>query len=100
MPRHHLAALFEPRTVLVLADKPLALVQDTPRWLQSALTFVQAESGEPVVLPEALAGVGTAMRLGQAVVCRARHRLTEDLQGLDAFRPKTQLLVTHREPSA
>src|SRR3546814_10669753 len=100
MPRHHLAAFFEPRTVLVLADKPLALVQDTPRWLQSALTFVQAESGEPVVLPEALAGVGPDMRLDQAVVCLEPQRLPEALQALKACRPRSLVLLTHGEPSA
>lgn len=100
MPRHHLAALFEPRTVLVLADEPPSLVRDTPRWLQSALTFVRTEPGKPVVLPDTLAGVGSTSRLDQALVCVSPQRLPEVLHALKAYRPRSLVLLPHRDPSA
>jgi len=100
MPRHHLAALFEPRTVLVLADEPPPLVRDTPRWLQSALTFVQVRQGQPIVPPDTLAGVGAEMRLDLALVCVAPQRLPEALQALKTCRPRSLILLPHSQPSA
>jgi acetyltransferase len=99
MPRHDLDAVFEPRTVLVVADQPLPLVQDPPRWLQGALTFVQTQQDAPVVVPDTLAGVGPASRLDQALVCVAPQRLPEVLQALKACRPRSLVLLPHSQPS-
>lgn len=99
MPRHDLDAVFEPRTILVVADQPLPLVQDPPRWLKNGLTFVQATQDQPVVLPDTLAGVAPESRLDQAMVCVPPQRLPEVLQALKTCRPRSLVLLPHRQPS-
>src|SRR5690606_30235220 len=100
MPRHRLAALFEPRTVLVLADRPLPLVQAMPRWLQHAITFVDIVPEAPIALPDALPGVPAQQRLEVAVVCAASGRLPEALEALRPHRPRGLVLLQHEHSSA
>src|SRR5690606_2525971 len=100
MPRHRLAALFAPRTVLVLADRPLPLAQAMPRWLQNAATVVTFEPDGPIVVPDTLAGVAARQRLELAVVCAASGRLPDVLDALRPHRPRGIVLLQHEQSSA
>lgn len=100
MLRHRLAALFEPRSVLVLADRDLPVAAATPRWLQTALTVVQAPPGVDIALPPSLAGLAPGVRLDVALVCVAPHRLPQALQALKACRPRSLVLLAHEQASA
>lgn len=97
MPRHHLAATFEPRTILVLADRSLPLVQAPPRWMQNAITFVQIEPGAAITIPDTLAGVSASQRLDQALLCVPPDRLPEALLALKACRPRAVVLLPHEK---
>lgn len=91
MPRHRLAALFEPTSVLVLADHPLPLQQAVPPRLHQAITFVDAGADGPMVLPDNVAG----QRLDLAVVCIPSSRLPSALDALRAHRPRGLVLLPH-----
>lgn len=100
MPRHRLASLFEPRTVLLLADAALPLGIAPPRCLHNAITVVDVHAGQHIMLPDVLAGVASAARLDLALVCVEPARLGEALEALKRFRPRSLVLISHQQPSA
>ncbi len=100
MPRHRLAALFEPRTLVVLSDRSLPIAHSVPRSLQNTITIVDASPQGPVSLPEPLNGVAAGSRLDQALVCVAPGRLPDTLAALKACRPRCLTVLPHSSPSA
>ncbi|NYT63434.1 GNAT family N-acetyltransferase [Alcaligenaceae bacterium] len=100
MPRHRLAALFEPRSLVVLSDRPLPIANSVPRSLNNSTTIIEVDSGENVCLPQALNGVDANMRIDQALVCVAPERLPQVLAALKACRPRCVTLLQHSIPSA
>ncbi|MGB6105894.1 MAG: GNAT family N-acetyltransferase [Pusillimonas sp.] len=100
MPRHRLAALFEPHSVLVLADRPLPLAQVVPRGLRNAVNIVDASANRPIVVPGKLRGISAQQRLDLAVVCVDSARLPEALEALRPHRPRGLILLPHDQPSA
>src|SRR5690606_40367749 len=99
MLRHRLAALFEPRTVLIVADRPLALAEEPPRWLRSSLTVVDASSGPALAMPETLCGVAPASRLDLALLCIDPALLGEVLPQLEPYRPRSLVILPHEQHS-
>src|SRR5690606_15654778 len=75
-PRHQMASLLEPRSVLVVADRPLPFTQTPPATLQNAITVVRVSPGQPISLPDA-ARVANDARLDLLVVCVPPSRLAE-----------------------
>ncbi|MGE4370789.1 MAG: acetate--CoA ligase family protein, partial [Burkholderiaceae bacterium] len=88
MLRHRLAALFEPRSLLVVTDRSLPVVQMPPKWLRPALTYVHLPPNQPVTLPRELQGVPPGVRVDQALVGVSADRLPDVLQALEPFRPR------------
>ncbi len=100
MPRHRLAALFEPRTFLVLADRSLPIAENPPPALAASLTVVRAEAGVPLSLPATLNGVLPGFRLDQVLICVPPERSTEVLAILQERRPRSMVILPHPSPSA
>ncbi|QAA94269.1 bifunctional acetate--CoA ligase family protein/GNAT family N-acetyltransferase [Pollutimonas thiosulfatoxidans] len=100
MPRHRLASLFEPRTLLVLAESELTLMATPPRCLHNAVSTVPVASGQPITLPTTLAGVAAGARLDLALVCVAPARLPEALESLKPARPRSLVVLAHPQASA
>lgn len=100
MPRHRLTALFEPRTVLVIADRPLTMADSLPARLKQTFSFVQTKEGEPIDVPLGLAGVPEGGRLDQAIVRVAPPLVPQVLEALRAYRPRCVSLLLHHQPSA
>lgn len=99
MPRHQLAALFEPATVLALADRILPLVQSPPPWLADSLSFVHVRDGDAIQVEKTLKGLPSGTRLDQALVCITPTRLPEALEALRPYRPRSLILLAHEQPS-
>jgi acetyltransferase len=99
MPRHRLAALFEPRTLLIVADRPLPIVQHVAPTLAASLTVVRLEAGEPLSLPASPNGVLPGFRLDQALVCVPPDRICDVLAALQERRPRSLVLLPHPSPS-
>lgn len=99
MPRHRLAALFEPRTLVVLSDRSLPIAQSVPRSLQNSITIIDASHNDPISLPAALTGVAAGSRVDQALVCVPPARLPETLAALKECRPRCLTVLPHGSPS-
>ncbi len=97
MLRHVFDPLFEPRTVLVVADRPIPIARAQPESLRGHLTLVECQYGQPIVVPERLAGVEPGARIDLALVCMAAQRLAETLRQLVAARPRALILLPHDE---
>lgn len=100
MPRHRLAALFEPRSVLVFSDRPLPILQDAPARLRASMTWVDVMPGQALALPPALAAVAADGRPDVALVCVPPDRLTDVFDLLRGCRPRGMVVLPHPEPSA
>jgi acetyltransferase len=99
MLRHRLAALFEPATLLVLADRRLPVAKAVPPSLHSRMTLVELLPGTEISLPDALNGVDAGNRLDQALICVPPERLPEALAALRPHRPRSVVLLPHERPS-
>lgn len=100
MPRHSLLSLFEPRSLLVVSDYPLPISQRVPAYLENNITVVDVLDGQPVVVPDIVAGLAPGMRVDQVVVCVSPARLPEVLSALRYCRPRTLLLLSGRTAAA
>lgn len=99
MLRHRLAALFEPRALVIVSDRELPVERNPPASLQKAITRVAVEDVEAGRMPERVAGVVAGQRLDQALVCVPPARLPAVLDALRGYRPRTVVLLAHPEQS-
>jgi len=95
MQRHALAPLFEPRTLLVAADRPLAVRDFLPAGRRDALTQVLCGVGDVPQLPDRLAGVPADGRVDAVVLCVAPDALAPTLQALSRWRPRAAIVLPH-----
>jgi acetyltransferase len=99
MLRHRLAALFEPRSLLVLADCGLPAVRNVPPALAGRVEFVEVASDGAMAVPARLAGVDEGDRLDAALVCVASSMIPRALEVLAPHRPRAVVLLRHPETS-
>ena len=99
MLRHRLAALFEPRALLVVSDRSLPVELDTPAMLRNAVTRRTVDEAVQGELPDRLAGVGARERLDQALVCVPPDRLPDVFDALRLYRPRIVVVLAHPEQS-
>ncbi|WP_134789459.1 hypothetical protein, partial [Bordetella pertussis] len=71
MLRHVLAPMFEPASLVVIADRLLPVTSVLPSALRARTTVVQAAPGAAPELPAACAGVAEGLRPDLALVCVA-----------------------------
>jgi acetyltransferase len=95
MLRHAFDPLFEPRTLLVVGDRPIPIAHTQPEGLRGHFTRVECQYGQPIIVPEALEGVAPGARLDLALVCMAPQRLSETLMQLVRARPRAMILLPH-----
>jgi acetyltransferase len=95
MLRHVFDPLFEPRTLLVVGDRPIPIALTPPEILRGCLTLVACQYGQPIMVPEVLAGVTPGARVDLALVCIAPQRLVETLMQLVRVRPRALILLPH-----
>ena len=95
MLRHAFDPLFEPRTLLVVGDRPIPIAATPPETLRGRLTLVSCQYGQPIVVPEVLAGVAPGARIDLVLVCIAPQRLAETLTQLVRARPRALILLPH-----
>lgn len=95
MLRHAFEPLFEPRTLLVVGDRPIPIAHTQPEGLRGHFTRVECQYGRPIIVPEVLEGVAPGARLDLALVCMAPQRLSETLMQLVRARPRAMILLPH-----
>lgn len=94
MQRHHLAALFEPRSLLVLSYRHLPVASRLPPSLQSSATFVEWDGSAPPALPKALAGVAAGERVDLALLCVHSQHLPQALEAVGQHKPRALILLS------
>lgn len=99
MPRHRMASLMDPRSLLVVADRILPVSQQPPPALSHALTTITVVPDQPIVLPEAIALQSDFERLDLALVCVPPKRLEEALDAVRTYQPQCVLVLRHKTPS-
>ncbi|UHL62773.1 GNAT family N-acetyltransferase [Paralcaligenes sp. KSB-10] len=100
MLRHRLAVLFEPRSLLVVSDRPLPIEQNLPEFLKSSTTLVAVEAGVPIVVAARGEANAPAARIDLALVCVEPSRLPEALEAIRAVHPRGLILLPQETPSA
>lgn len=95
MLRHAFDPLFEPRSLLVVGDRPIPIAQAQPACLRGHFTRVECQYGQPIKVPEQLNGVASGARVDLALVCMAPQRLAETLMQLVRSRPRALILLPH-----
>ncbi|CAP40921.1 bifunctional acetate--CoA ligase family protein/GNAT family N-acetyltransferase [Bordetella petrii] len=98
MLRHALAPLFEPRSLLIVADRPLPAAESLPAGLRQRITRVDAEPGVAPELPAACAGLADGQRPDLALVCVSPAVLPETLRRLEPLRPRAAIVLPHELP--
>jgi acetyltransferase len=98
MLRHALASLFEPRSLLIIADRPLPGVQLLPAGLQARTTCLDCEPGVAPDIPETLEGLADGERPDLAIVCVAPSVFAETLRRLSPRPPRALIALPHELP--
>lgn len=99
MLRHRLAALFEPRSLLVISSHDLDVVHKPPRILQGRVAEVRIGSNGRWQLPGRLDFLEPDQRLDMAVVCADPMSLPAILADLRRHKPRALVLLPHENPS-
>lgn len=98
MLRHALAPLFEPQSVLVVADRPLPATAVLPAGLRDRTTVVECPPGRAPKLPARCAGLAQGGRPDLVLVCVSPAVLPETLRRLAPLAPRGAILLPHELP--
>lgn len=105
LPRHRLASLFDPQSVLVVSDQLLPVSDASPAQVARKVFFIPVQPHQPVadtqVVPhpslDASSELTDSQRLDLAVICIHPNRLAEALQALVRWQPRTVLVLRHQQ---
>lgn len=98
MLRHALAPLFEPGSLLVVADRALPVAAVLPAHLRARTTIVDCAPGQAPELPERCTGLADGERPDLALVCVSPAVLPETLRRLAPLAPRGAILLPHELP--
>ncbi len=99
MLRHRLAALFEPRSLLILSSRELPVVRTPPALLQGRITDVRVGDDGHWRMPPQLEGLKDGQRLDMALLCLDPALLPTVLGALKAHQPRVLVLLPHSTSS-
>lgn len=94
MLRHHLAALFEPRSLLVVTHRHFPIASKLPSAYRNSTTVVETTDDAGFTIPETLAGVEPGQRVDLAVLCVHSQQLPQSLEAVGAHRPRALILLS------
>lgn len=97
MLRHALAPMFEPGSLVIVADRLPAAGSLSPA-LKARCTVVDCAVGEAPELPASLNGLAPGERPDLALVCVSPAVLPETLRRLAALSPRSVILLPHELP--
>ena len=93
--RHTLDPLFQPRSLLIVSDRPLPVSQSLPSGLRQRTTRLEVQPGQLPVFPTQLTGVPSDERLEMAVVCMPPLLLQDVLGSMATYRPLALIVMAH-----
>jgi acetyltransferase len=98
MLRHVLASLFDPRSLLIIADRPLPGAAMLPAALHARATCVDCGAGAAPEIPDVLTGLDDGERPDLALVCVAPAVFAETLRRLARRAPRALIVLPHEQP--
>ncbi|WP_454692030.1 GNAT family N-acetyltransferase [Achromobacter aloeverae] len=98
MLRHPLASLFGPRSLIVVADRPLPGVATLPAALAARTTRVDVARDEAPEIPAQLIGLADHERPDLGLVCVSPAMFAETLRRLAPRAPRALIVLPHEEP--
>ncbi|MCG7326707.1 GNAT family N-acetyltransferase [Achromobacter sp. ACRQX] len=98
MLRHALAPMFEPASLVIVADRPLPAASSLSPALKTKTTVVAVEPGAAPDLPDRLEGLAQGDRPDLALVCVSPAVLPETLRRLAPLSPRAVILLPHELP--
>ncbi|HEY0295480.1 MAG TPA: GNAT family N-acetyltransferase, partial [Bordetella sp.] len=98
MLRHALAPLFEPGSLVVVADRDLPVLAALPAGLRARVTVVECEPGLAPVPPGTCQGLAPGERPDLALVCVSPAVLPETLRRLGGLAPRGVIVLPHELP--
>ncbi|HCQ49793.1 MAG TPA: GNAT family N-acetyltransferase, partial [Achromobacter sp.] len=98
MLRHALAPMFEPSSLVIVADRPLPAAGSLSPALKAKTTVVDCQAGAAPELPAALEGLAAGARPDLALVCVSPAVLPETLRRLSPLAPRAVILLPHELP--
>ncbi|WP_291384334.1 MULTISPECIES: GNAT family N-acetyltransferase [Achromobacter] len=98
MLRHALAPMFEPASLVIVADRPLPAASSLSPALKAKTTVVAVEPGAAPDLPDRLEGLAQGDRPDLALVCVSPAVLPETLRRLAPLSPRAVILLPHELP--
>ncbi|MVW73358.1 MULTISPECIES: GNAT family N-acetyltransferase [unclassified Bordetella] len=98
MLRHVLAPLFDPGSLVVVADRPLPVVASLRADLRARTTLVDVAAAVAPEFPEACQGIGAGQRPDLALVCVSPAVLPETLRRMTRLRPRAVIVLPHEIP--
>jgi len=98
MLRHALAPMFEPASLVIVADRPLPAASSLSPALKAKTTVVVVEPGAAPDLPDKLEGLAAGDRPDLALVCVSPAVLPETLRRLAPLSPRAVILLPHELP--
>uniref|UniRef100_UPI00334094A1 bifunctional acetate--CoA ligase family protein/GNAT family N-acetyltransferase n=1 Tax=Castellaniella defragrans TaxID=75697 RepID=UPI00334094A1 len=99
MLRHRLAALFEPRSVLVISARELPIMRQPPSLLRGRITEVKVDAAGGFRMPERLDYLQDEQRPDLALLCVDPVHLPALLDALRKLQPRVLVLLPHETPS-
>lgn len=90
--------MFEPGSLLIVADRPLPAVACLPLALKAKTTVVESVTGAVPELPTVLQGLSVGQRPDLALVCVSPAVLPETLRRLASLAPRSVILLPHELP--
>lgn len=98
MLRHALASLFDPRSLLIIADRPLPGTASLPAGLRARTTCLACPPGVAPDIPDTLAGLAEGERPDLALLCVAPAVFAETLRRLTPRAPRALIVLPHEQP--
>lgn len=99
MLRHRLAALFEPRSLLIISSRKLSVVDTPPNMLRGRIVDVRINESEDWQIPAKLDFLTSEQRLDLALVSVNPAILSKVLNRISAHRPRAIILLPHEIPA-
>jgi acetyltransferase len=90
--------LFEPRSVVVVADRALPVMEALPPALRARATVVECPPGQAPDMPAACEGLAPGERPDLALVCVSPAVLPETLRRLSPLAPRSAIVLPHELP--
>lgn len=94
-PRHRMASLLEPRSLIVVSDGPLPLLEQQKDALRKITAMVAVTPGQAITMPDPLPVEPDQDRPDLVVLCVPPQRLREALDAIQTVQPRGVLILRH-----